>query len=226
MMIKKCIIFDNEDQSESIEKLIRDGKNKGIIIECEQFNVGSSELTEVLTNGEIDIAKVVTEYKKRFKRETFHLAAFDWQLDDDKIDGVELIRQLTHNKILKNTPKIIYSGLLNDILGDILKSENSKNQEKLTTLVNGDIRGFYKRDKYDVDILNFLSVNDEHIDLIVEEELKKFPELTFKNSFTNNHFNGKTFLEIADFIEKHDNIRNEFKKEIIQQVISYLTEKI
>lgn len=225
-MKKKCIIFDNEDQSESIEKLIRDGKLIGIEIDCEQFNVGSPELTEVLTNGEIDIDKVIVEYKRRYKKETFHLAAFDWQLDDDKIDGVELIRQLTHNKILKNTPKIIYSGLLNDILGDILKSENSKNQEKLTTLVNGDIRGFYKREKYDADILNFLSANDEHVDLIVEEELKKFPELIFKNSFTNNNFNGKTFLEIADFIENHDNIRNEFKKEIIQQVISYLTEKI
>lgn len=226
MIIKKCIIFDNEDQSDSIEKLIRDGKNRGFIIECEQFNVGSPGLTEVLTNGEIDITKVIEEYKKKFRGQTFQLAAFDWQLDDDNIDGIELIRQLTHNKILKNTPKIIFSGLLNDILGKILKSVDSKNQEKLTTLVNSDIRGFFKREKYDDDILNFLSTNEEHVDLIIEEELKKFPELVFKNIFSNKKFNGKTFLEIADFIENHDSMRNDFKKEIIQQVISYLTEKI
>ena len=224
-MIKRCIIFDNEDQSESILKLVRDGKHIGIEIECEQFNVGSTELTEVLTNGEIDIEKVVKEFSNRFSTKTFHLAAFDWQLDD-KIDGVELIRQLTHYRILKNTPKIIFSGLLGDILKDILKSGDNKSQNKLTTLVNGDIKGFFKREKYDNDILNILSTSDESVELIIEEELKKFPGLIFKNSFISKKFNGKTFLEIAEFLKDNDSMRNEFKKEIIQQVIAYLTEKI
>lgn len=226
-MIKKCIIFDNEDQSESIEKLIRIGKEHGIDIECEQFNIGSTELTEVLTDGRIDINKVVIEYKKKFKNIIFHLSAFDWQLDDDNIDGVELIRQLKANKILTNTPKIIYSGLLNDILSSlILKTEDKNRTKKLSSLVNNDIRGFYEREKYEIDIINFFSSDTESLDLIIEEVLRKFPDLVFKNEFVNKKFNGKTFLEIAEFIENYEHIKNDFKKEIISQVISYLTEKI
>ena len=64
------------------------------------------------------------------------------------------------------------------------------------------------------------------MDLIIEEILKKFPDLKFGNKFVRPNFNGKTFLEIAKFIENNDSIRNEFKKEIIEQVIAYLTEKI
>ena len=91
-MNKKCIIIDNDDQTEEIKKLVRDAKAKGVYIECEQFNVGSTFDNKLLTNGAIDIDKVVAEFNKRFKRQTFHLAAFDWDLSDPNIDGVELMR--------------------------------------------------------------------------------------------------------------------------------------
>jgi hypothetical protein len=231
-MTKKCIIIDNEDQSEIIEKLIRDGKAKGIDIECEQFNVGSTFLTEVLTDNKIDIAKVVAEFKNKFKGQTFHLAAFDWDLSDDKIDGIELMRQLTHNKIFKNTPKLLYSGLLEDKLST--KIDEYKNNtltkkdllDRIKTLINADIKGFVAREKYDSDIIRILEGTEETLDLIIEEELNKFPELKFSNKFVNANFSGKTFVEIAKIIEEQDGLRNDFKKEIIQQVVSYLTEKI
>lgn len=224
-MMKKCIIFDNEDQTEEIEKLIRDGRNKGVEIECEQFNVGSTELTEVLTNGEIDISKVVAEFRNRYGSNTFHLAVFDWNLDDENVDGIELIRQLTHYKILKKTPKIVISGLLTTILNDIVKSEENR-VEKLLTLINNDIRGYFDRTKYEQDIIRFFERNEETLDLILEEELQKFPSHIFENRFVNKNFNRKTFIEIVEFLEDHDQIRNDFKKEMIHQVMAYLTEKI
>jgi len=225
-MIKRCIIFDDNDQSDEIEKLIRDGKNRGIEIICEQFNVGSPEFTEFLTDGEIDIAKVIYEYKKKYSGVTFHLAVFDWNLEDDKIDGIELIRQISHNKILRNTPKIVISAKLRIIINDIIKAKEAKRIEKLTLLVNSDIKGYKEREHYENDIIEFFLSNEESLDLIIEEELRKFPGFIFENNFSNKNFNGKTFLEIAKFIENNDSIRNDFKKEIIQQVIAYLTEKI
>lgn len=225
-MIKRCIIFDDNDQSEEIEKLIRDGRNKGIEIECYQFNVGSTQYTEFLTDGEIDINKVVKRFKETFNRVTFHLAVFDWNLEDDNIDGIELIRLLSHNNILRKTPKIVISAKLRIILNDIVKTKESKRIERLTSLVNTDIRGYKERENYENDIINFFLKEEETLDLILEEELRKFPELKFDNRFVNKNFNGKTFLELADFIENDDTIRNDFKKEIIQQVIAYLTEKI
>ena len=232
MMVKKCIIIDNEDQSEEIEKLVRDAQKKGIAIECEQFNVGSTFDTDLLTDGKIDVNKVIVEYKKRYNGQTFHLAAFDWDLSDDDIDGVELMRQLTHNKIFRNTPKLLYSGLLEEKLSskiDDFKNNNLSKKElldRIKTLINADIKGFVARENYDSDIIRILERTDETLDLIIEEELNKFPDLIFANKFVSQNFRGKTFQEIAGILEEHDHLRNEFKKEIIQQVISHLTESI
>ena len=121
-MIKRCVIFDDNDQNEEIIKLIRVGKTHGIDIECEQFNVGSTKFTEFLTDGEINMTKVISEYRKKYSGTTFHLAVFDWDLDDDNIDGIELIRQFSHNKILRNTPKIVISAKLKIIINDIINT--------------------------------------------------------------------------------------------------------
>lgn len=225
-MIKRCIIFDDNDQSDEIEKLIRVGKNKGVEIECHQFNVGSPEFTEFLTNGEIALEKVISEYRKKFRGVTFHLAVFDWNLEDPNINGIELIRQLTSERVLHKTPKIVISAKLGIILNDIVRAKESIRIKQLSSLVNSDIRGYFEREKYENDIINFFLKDEETLDLILEEELRKFPDFIFENSFVNKHFNGKTFSEIAEFIENDDSIRNEFKKEIIQQVIAYLTVKI
>jgi CheY-like chemotaxis protein len=231
-MNKRCIIIDNEDQSEIIEKLIRDGKAKGIHIEVEQFNVGSTFENDLLSAGAIDIDKVVAEYKKRYRGQSFHLAAFDWDLSDPKIDGIELMRLLIHNKILRNTPKLLYSGLLEDKLSaklDDYKNNQITKQDllkRIKTLINADIKGFVARDNYDRDIISTLEGAEEVIDLIIEEELNKLPDVIFSNSFSNDNFNGKSYKEIAQMLEEHVHLRNDFKKEIVQQVIAYLTAKI
>lgn len=226
MIYKKCIIFDNEDQSEEIIKLIRDAHSKGIDIECDVFYVGSTFFTDVLTEGKIDIQKVVSEFKKSFGGQTYHLAAFDWSLDDDNINGVELIRQLSHNKILKNTPKLIYSGVLEDVLSGIENLSPSDRLNRIKPLINSKILGYYERTKRDEEIMLFFSQDIESLDLILEEQLRKYPDLIFEHKFVTDTLKGKSFLQVAEFIEEHDHIRNDLKKEIIQQVIAYMTENI
>lgn len=225
-MIRKCLIIDNEDQSSTIEKAKRLAKLKGLDIEFIQFNVGNPEYTEFLTEGAINIPKVIDEYKKEYENETFHLAIFDWNLDDDVINGIELVRQLEANNILKNTPKIVVSAKLKIILNEIAVAEESKRIERLSVLVRSSIKDYIDRDNYEVDIIKFFINNEDSLDLNIEEVLKKFPTLKFEQNFINKKFNGKTFLEIANYLSNNDMIRNDFKKEIIQQVIAYLTEKM
>jgi hypothetical protein len=231
-MEKRCLIIDNDDQSAEIEKLKRDGKARGIQIECEQFNVGSTFDDVLLSDGKIDIGKVILEYKKRFKNQVFHLAAFDWDLSDEDVNGVELMRQFEHHKILKNTPKLLYTGLLEERLSAMLDEFKAGNLQKsalirhIRILIKADIKDFVARENYEQDIIRLIEKTDETIDLIIEEELSKFPELKFKNSFTADIFNGKTFMDISSVLENDDRLRNDFKKEIIQQVIAYLTVKI
>lgn len=230
-MRKNCIIFDNEDQSEEIEKLVREAKRKhGIKLYCEQFNVGSTSNIEFLTSGKIDINKVINEFKNRYRKGVeFHIAAFDWDLGDDVIDGVELIRHLNSHDILKNTPKLLYSGLLEDKISgqlDLFKKGNLKKDallRRIKALIKIDIKDFVERENYDNDILTILKNSEDSLDLIIERELATLPNLIFKNSFVSPSFNGKTFNEISTIIGTDNRLKNKFKKEIIEQVISYLT---
>jgi len=224
--MKNCLIIDNEDQTEEIEKLIRDAKHDGIDLTCEQFRIGDPEYVEVLTKGAIDISKVLAEYRRRFNGVVFHLVAFDYQLED-VINGVELIRQLKANRIFRTTPIIVYSGLMDEILLTIIKDETKDNAvTRIKALVKNGVLDYLERDNRDFEIRKFFKTNIESTDLIIEEELKKFPELIFEQNFINEKLKDKTFIEIAEFLEANDQIRNEFKKEIIQQTIAYLTTKI
>lgn len=105
-MKKRILIIDNESQDEEIEKMIRDAHNVGIELECDQYNVGSTEETDLLDKGFLNIEKVIQEYKKRFKG-TYSLIACDWDLNDDNVDGIELLRQFKANNIWKHTPKML-----------------------------------------------------------------------------------------------------------------------
>lgn len=67
MIERSCLIIDNEDQTEEIEQLVRDAKHQGINLDCQQFEVGNTAYTEVLTSGKIDISKVEKEVKKGIK---------------------------------------------------------------------------------------------------------------------------------------------------------------
>lgn len=225
-MIRKCLIIDNEDQTEEIEKLVRDAQNEGIELVCEQFSIGDPAYVEVLTKGAIDIAKVVAEYRRKFNGDVFHLVAFDYQLED-VINGVELIRQLKANRIFRTTPKIVYSGLMDEVLKSTIRDNTPDNAvTRIKALVKNGVLDYLERDNRDIEIIHFFKANIESADLIIEEMLRKFPNLTFNQNFINKELEGKTFLEIAEYIEANDQIRNEFKKEIIQQTLAYLTEKI
>ena len=230
-MNKNCLIIDNTDQSATIERLISKGGKRGIIIDCDQFNVGSAEDDALLSQGKIDIEKVVRKFRERYGEKAFHIVAIDWRLNDDDIDGVELIKNFTASHILKHIPKILYSGGLEQILtAKINEFKKSQNQSALLfyiqTLIKNDFKDFVDRSEYEDDILKVLESMGESMDIIIEDELKKFPKLKFQNSFINRKFNGKSFAQLSDDLGSDDKLRNDFKREIIQQVIAYLTEKL
>lgn len=231
-MEKRCLIIDNEEQVASTEAIFRLGKARGLTITCDEFNVGMLNKDELLTDNKIDIDKVIAYYKKNHKAKTYHLAAFDWDLGDERVNGVELIRKFQEHKILTHTPKILYSGLLKDEISSQLDRFANDGKHKKTlidwinTLIKVDVRNFVDRTAYEQEIVNQLYKTDESLDLIIEEELKKFPDIKFDHEFTHKSFKGKMFEEIADILENNEILRNEFKKEIIQQVMAYMAEKI
>lgn len=228
MMVRTCLIIDDNDQTEELETLKRQAKNiHGIDLECHQFNIGNSSYSDVLTNGLIDKEKVASEFKKRFGKSNFNIVALDYDLEDTNIKGTDLIRIFNHNGLLKNSPKFIYSGLLDNILKDIIKDSTLDGAvTKIKSMVRNKVIDYLDRDHRDSQILKFLTDDPLSSELIISQTLRKYPEIKFENDFINKKFNGKTFSEVADYLDDDINLENEFKKEMIEQVISYLAEKI
>ncbi len=227
MINRSCLIIDNEDQSEEIEKLVRDANDIGIKLECYQLNIGLTSFIEVLTNNLIDKDKVVKVFKERFGRRNFNVVAFDYNLDDTNIKGTDLIRIFNHYNLLKKSPKMVYSGLLDDVLKDIIRDSNlDKAVAKIKSMVRNKVIDYLDRDNRDPQILKFLKEDPVSSELFVSDILNTHPDLIFENNFVSDKFVGKTYSQVAEMLDKDITLDNEFKKEIIEQVISYLTEKI
>ena len=228
-MEKNVLIIDNENQSAEIEGIIRKGKNKGVTINCYQFNVGATFREDLLNEFKsIDLNKVIDSFTTDFKGIPFNLIAFDWNLSDDKVNGVELIRQFQAKDIRKNTPKLLYSGVLKEQIASML-NEFKDGKQKETTIVswlNSLIRipivDFVDRPIYAETIVSLMEKSSDTLENRIEAELRKLSDFKFNGVFP--YFTGKSFGEIADIIEKDNELGNIFKAELINQLVSYLTQ--
>lgn len=227
-MEKKVLIIDNEVQTEEIEKLERDALHRGLKVKCYEFNVGSTSHPEFLTSGHIDVDKVVEEYNKQYHGITFSLAAFDWDLSDDHVDGVELVRQFRAKNILVDTPKFLYSGLIDEKLrekiGKLKKGEITSEEflKSIKTLINIDFLKFVKREDYDQEIITILSKKCDSLDLIVENWIKKHPDMVFAGATSRASLKGKKLGEIWAEGDRDPRIKDEFKQVLFSEVTSYL----
>nr|WP_321411883.1 hypothetical protein [uncultured Allomuricauda sp.] len=241
MIKRSCLIIDNEDQTEEIEQLVRDAKHQGIDLDCRQFEVGNTAYTEVLSLGNIDIDKVEKEVKKRYKNIVFDIIAFDYELDDEEINGVELLRNFNNKRLFRHTPKLVYSGVLDQVLKNIIEPNlgilkidgqpdkaviKQKGLAKIKSLIKYSVHEYLDRDDRDSIIIKFLKDDIQSTELIVTQALRRYPDFVFEQNFVNEKFNGMSFGDVADILDNNDILGVEFKREIIQQVIAYLTEKI
>ncbi|HMV10958.1 MAG TPA: hypothetical protein PKL56_01850 [Cyclobacteriaceae bacterium] len=227
-MEKFVLLVDNEKQDTNEEKIFRLGKSKRLNIKTLQFNVGNSQLTEVLTKNKIDVRKVIDYYKLNFKKYHFDLIAFDWDLNDDSVDGVELIRQFRASNLLRKTNIVLYSGVLQVVVQEYFEAYRNdpttfkSNWTHIKTLIDVPILGFFDRTNYEDKIVEELTNIAKHIhiehDLI--RKLRENGNLVFNK--INPLFEGKTFGEIADTIENDINNGHKFTVEFIDQALASL----
>jgi hypothetical protein len=229
-MVRRCLIIDNEDQIDNFDTIIREGQQKNVKIECFQFNVGSPFRQDLLSEGMIDIQKVIAVIKSEFKGMSFDIIAFDWDYEDDFIDGVELIRQFKHHKIFPKTPKMLYSGLLMErVRGYVDNYANPDNKnnfndlwKKLFPLISLEIVNFVLRDAYEKEIAAFLSKTHFDLNKLIIDELIKYPDLRFED--VHPRFKGMPLSEIIDLIETDPSLGDLFFKEIVERCIANMIE--
>lgn len=232
-MIKRtCLLIDDEKQDENFPAIIAEGKKHCLDIDCYQFNVGNQERRDLLDNEEISLAKVVSVFREEFRDVKIDLIAFDWNMGSG-IKGPDVIKYFNDNDVRKNVAKILYSGALKEEIEKLCTDyRNDPNMSfktiwaPLNTLLTTNALEFAGKENYETILVQQLLKIDDTIESSIEEELRKFPDFVFRSSFPNKHFKNKTFRDIAQMIDADKNLRRDLTKELTEQIIAYLTEKI
>ncbi len=231
-MYKTVLVIDDEDQKDEIVSLEAMAKRKGIDLTCYQFNVGSQNEPDLLTAGRIDVDKVKSAYKERFRDRgiEFDMIVCDWGLSDELIDGAELMRRLVRDPISQKIPIILYSGLLNEKIEEQLdKYDNKKPETKepvikyIVSLIRSNYLDFVERENLISTVIGHL-MDSEDIDIALQIVLNKYPEYVM----AVGHGHGleeKTFAEVATLLRTNKVVSFDFKRNVIEEVIQYLTEK-
>ncbi|MDQ3192756.1 MAG: hypothetical protein M3Q58_14270 [Bacteroidota bacterium] len=227
-MAKQLLIIDNDDQSDAIDKIKKIAKEKGVDINCLQFNVGLPDGNDVIDkDGRIDMELVRDSFESLYGSRRFHAIAFDFRLNEPVggIDGIKLLEYFNTLEKTKKAKKILYSSELTEIVEEYLNNyKATSNYEeawsKFRTLINIEILGFHKKEEYEEKIVQYIGkINDTEEDFIVEE-LRSNKDLSFNPSI--EIYEGLTFDEIGDRIESGDSQSLKFKRKLIELAFAHL----
>lgn len=223
---KRCLIIDDEDQTAEIERLYSFGEKKGLAISCEQFSVGSQKRADLFDGKNLNKDKVFNAFKKECTG-GYDLIAFDYQLQDEGgITGIDLVKILGSEK--KSSIKIVYSGILDTILSDILnkyaekKTDFKKAKASIVTLFNAGVTDYVERVGrvgYEEILVDHLTKDEFASDKLLIRKLEEYGKLEFRSTYPL--FKGKLLSEIAAEIDRAGNPHSsKFQIELIEQAIS------
>jgi len=221
------LIVDNEDQTDAIEEIYKLVQNKNFTIECFQFNVGLPDGRNVVNpdSGLIEKHQIIKEFNKMYLNRRFDMIAFDYNLDDEKIFGTDVIK--TFNGIAKTSraKKVMYSAELVNIVQEVLEKYKEDQQfdpawKSFKTLIQIEIMDFCQRDTYEKNIVNLISKSEvDKLNSLIDL-LRGSADLSFNDSIKT--YSDKTFGEIADLIETNDSLSEKFLEEYFQMSNSSL----
>lgn len=227
MMVKKLLLIDNEDQTETIKTINDLAKKKNFAIECHPFYIGLPAGGDVVgEDGKIIIKKVKEKYEQEFGSTRFHLIAFDFNLNDNDVDGVEIIRQFNSMPKTMKVKKILFSFELTEIVQGYLdeykeKENYDKAWNSFKTLINLEILDFAKREDIEKKVVDYIQkIGDKEDDFIVDELLGN-KDLLFNPVI--EIYDGLNFEQIAEKILANDSLSMPFKRKLIQLAVSYFS---
>lgn len=226
MIDKFCIIIDDEPQDGIIKNLCRGLKRENINLECEQLNpqddkYNKNKGTESAPEYVIDLDEIIKDLNtSKYLKRKVDLIACDYSLQDDEVNGFEIIRKL-RNELNYNKEIVLYSANLDNVIREILEDRNKqKHIQKIRNLVNAKISDICKRESYKTTIIGVLKQNKFSLESELESRLYKHSDLKFKSTFPV--FKDKLLAEIIDEIRSNSPQAVEFQKELIERIVSNL----
>lgn len=222
MIQKHLILVDEQSQNAVLQNIQATLRNEGIELIYKEFNPNNYQKRD---NGDIlfDV--------ESFQKDLMALPYFtrldsivcDYNLIANIIDGFQIIKIIKDINSSYKKQVILYSAKIESVIGDILKSGNFEEQQKnLKALIDCNIE-FRKRDKdYEQEVIKQIK-KDKDFDF--EDELIKWFHLRKDDTFNYlfPKYSGKKFEEIAICVQSKTPDSTEFKKELVEQIISYLS---
>lgn len=229
MIDKFCIIIDDESQDEVVENLKADAMQHGIRLNCFQLNPNGNTYHKNIGSDEhpdyvIDIDKVTAalkppEYPKLRKVDVI---ACDYNLEDDEVNGWELIRKLRFHLNYKKEI-ILYSGNLDTVISEILREGNFGGQlHQIRNLTRANIREFNDKNDYRQSIINAVRQDTFSLESELESLLDKYSDWTFRSVFPL--FKNMKLSEVLDEIESGSANGKAFQKALLENAIAHMIE--
>ncbi len=222
MIQKFLILVDEQPQSSVLRNIETILKNDGIELVYKEFNPINYQKRE---NGEILFDA------ESFKADLCGLSYFtrldsivcDYNLIAGIIDGFQIIKIIKSINPNYKKQVILYSAQIESVIEDIIRTDDfEKQKENLKSLIECNI-DFRKRDNdYVQELIKHIK---KEKDFSFEDELVKWFSLRKEDTFNYlfPKYKGKKFEEIAYCLQKNTPDSIEFKKDLVEQIISYLS---
>lgn len=219
MIDKHCIIIDDDDQTVQIERLTQGCRHDGINLSCHQINpnqfvIDDQDSPEIKYNYEDLMRSIKVEIRKGAV-----LIACDNNLGDN-LQGYRLLYDIRSTLNFRHDV-ILYSGALDSLIKSLMVLDNNFAHVKM--LVEAKISKFLKRgDTYIDDIKGTLTKQSFDCQNEILNWLFSFE--TSKLNLGHPDFKNRTYLEIAEEIQKETPLGIQFQKILIEQAFSIFTE--
>lgn len=222
MIQKYLILIDEQSQSAVLQNMKATLKKDGIELIFKEFNPSNYQKRE---NGEILFDT------ESFKTDLLSLPYFrqldsiicDYNLIADVIDGFQIIKIIKAINPNYKKQVILYSAQIENVIEDIIKTGDfEKQKENLKSLIACNI-DFRKRD--DDYVQGLVKHVKKEKEFSFEDELIKWFFLRKDDTFNYlfPKYAGKKFEEIATDLQAKTPDSIEFKKDLVEQIISYLS---
>lgn len=228
MIDKFCIIIDDEPQDEIVTNLTEDAGRKGIRLRCVQLNP-QDETYHKNTGDEnhpdfvIDLDRVLKALKSQeYGKLRADVIACDYNLQDDHVNGFEIIRNL-RNQLKYRNEVILYSANLDMVIRNILSEGNLGEQiHKIRNLTRANILDFSDKDNYRAAIFTAIQQITFSLESTLESLLHKYSEWTFRSVFPP--LSGKKLSEVLEEIEAGSTSGKGFQIAILENAIAHMIE--
>jgi len=219
---RTLLIVDDRDQSKEAEEIKMALKGK---VNLEVIQIRTSEPEFLNDDNNIDLSKLKAIIEDRVKGHHLDLAVTDYNLSDDKCNGLNVVKAL---KTIRSKLKLIlYSGTLSDVLKDIIggdiKDTNTDDVVKaVSELWKYGLIDFISRSDYTGNVIKYFNNNDSFtLDDYFMRMLEKHSDMKVNDIYPP--YKDKTLGEIKKLFESGSDARaTECMKEFVEQTIAYL----